>query len=483
MITRISRMFRRTKRKGALPAAEEAFAPPPRPTGGWPLLWWRFNRFLERHLPRDLYRRTLLIVVLPVLLLMLVIIGIVLERHWENVTKRLSKSFGREVGLLVHLYDTGPKTPQALHQLERMANSILDIGLSVEHGTLPPIKPRPWFSILHYRLAKYMARFVPGRPFWINASQPGYVDVRVLVDDDLVFRFRPEWDRVYASSTPLLLLWIFVSSAILIGIAVLFLRKQISPIVDLARAMQDFGKGREVPNIRPRGALEVRSAWLAFLAMKKRIERHLEQRAAMLAGISHDLRTILTRFRLELSLLDGDPRHIAAMKRDVDEMQHMLQGYMDFVRGAETELAVEYDLCALLDEVSRRVRGRGPEITLQCPGHALLLSVRPGALRRAVLNVLENALRHARSRVSVRLEEEGSFARIIVDDDGPGIPPESRETAFRPFTRLDSARNQDHAGTGLGLTIVRDIIHAHGGRVELGDSPLGGLRVVITLPA
>ena len=461
----------------------DAFSPPPRPPGGWPLLWWRFNRFLERHLPRDLYRRALLIVVVPVLLLMLLIIGIVLERHWEEVTKRLSKSFGREVGLVVRLYDKGPKTPRALRELEEMANDILKIGLSIEHGSLPPVKSRPWFSILHYRLAKYMTRFVPGRPFWIDASQPRHVEVRILVDDNLVFRFRPERERVYASSTPLLLLWVFISSAILIGIAIVFLRKQISPIIDLAHAMQDFGKGREVTKIHPRGALEVRTAWQAFLAMKERIERHMEQRAAMLAGISHDLRTILTRFRLELSLLDGDPEHIKAMKRDVDEMQHMLQGYMDFIRDAETEPVSEYDLCALVEEVRHRTRNEETEIRLQCPGHELRLSIRPGALKRAVLNVLENALRHARSEVVLRLEQGEQQVRIIIDDDGPGIPPESREAAFRPFTRLDTARNQDHAGTGLGLTIVRDIVHAHGGRVELTDSPLGGLRVIITLPS
>ena len=470
----------RTKR----PAADgDVLPPPPRPRGGWPLLWWRFNRFLERHLPQELFRRALLIVVLPMLLLQVVITAIILDRHWEEVTKRLSKSFGREVGLLVRLYDQGPKTRQALQELEHLANEVLDISFSIEHGTLPPVRPRPWYSILHYRLAKYMARFVPGRPFWINASLPDEVDVRILVDDNLVFRFRPERDRVYASSTWLLLLWMITASAILLAIAIIFLRKQIAPIVDLARAMQEFGKGRDVSRLRPRGALEVRQAWQSFLAMKERIERHLEQRAAMLAGISHDLRTILTRFRLELSLLQGDPEHIAALKRDVDEMQRMLQGYMDFVRGAETEPVAEHDLCALAREVHQRLQGEGPRLRLVCPARPVRLKVRAGALKRAMLNVVENALHHARAHVVLRLEKHDHQARIIVDDDGPGIPPEQREAAFRPFTRLDIARNQDHPGTGLGLAIVRDIVHAHGGRVELGESPLGGLRLIITLPS
>ncbi len=456
--------------------------PPQPPSGGWRLLWWRFNRFLERHFPEDLYRRALLIVVLPIVLLFLVTTGIVLDRHWEEVTKRLSKSFARDMGLVVRLYDRGPKTPQALKELQQLVNDSLKIGLSVERGHLPPVKPRPWFSILHYRLSKYVARFVPGRPFWLDTSDPEIVDVRVLVDRNLVFRFRAEKNRVYASSTPLLLLWIAVASLVLLGIAVLFLRKQIAPILDLANAMQAFGKGHQPPPLRPRGASEVRAATEAFLLMKQRIERHVEQRTAMLAGISHDLRTIITRFRLELSMLDADPEHIAALKKDVDEMQHMLEGYMDFVRGAEGEPVRETDICALLRELRGKTRIGEKKLEIQCPGAPVRIAARPGALRRALANVLENALRHARTRVRVTAETGENRLRLVVDDDGPGIPEDQRERVFRPFVRLDDARNLDAAGTGLGLAIARDLVHGHGGRITLADSPLGGLRVEIILP-
>ena len=456
-------------------------APPP-PAGGWRLLWWRFNRFLERHLPADLYRRALLIVVLPILLLFLVTTGIVLDRHWEEVTKRLSKSFGRDIGLIVRLYDRGPKTPAALKELQQLVNETLEIGFSIEHGPLPPVKPRPWFSILHYRLSKYVARFAPGRPFWIDTSAPDKVDVRVLVDKDLVFRFHTWRSRVYASSTSFLLLWMSVASLVLVGIAVLFLRKQIAPILDLAGAMQAFGKGRQPGPLHPRGAAEVRAATEAFLLMKQRIERHVEQRTAMLAGISHDLRTIITRFRLELSMLDADPDHIAALKKDVDEMQHMLEGYMDFVRGAEGEPVRETDICALLQELCEKANCSGKELELRCPDESVHLSVRPGALKRALANVIDNALRHARSWVRISLEMEHSRLRLLVDDDGPGIPEAERGRVFRPFVRLDDARNLDAAGTGLGLAIARDLIHGHGGRITLHDSPLGGLRVEIILP-
>ena len=466
-------------------ATEPAGTPrphPPRPPGGWALLWWRFNRFLERHLPEDLYRRALLIVVVPVVILMLVITGMLLDRHWEEVTKRLSKSFGREIGLIVQLYERSPKTPEALKDLQQMVESTLWLGFSIEHGELPPVRPRPWFSILHYRLSKYVARFAPGKPFWVDTSDPQYVDVRILMDDNLVFRFRTPKDRVYASSTYLLLSWLAVASLLVIAVAVAFLRKQIAPIIDLAEAMQAFGKGRADVTLRVRGAREVRAATEAFLAMKQRIERHVEQRTAMLTGISHDLRTILTRFRLELSLLDADPEHVAALKRDVDEMQHMLNDYMECMRGADGEPARETDLCALLRDVLDGLKPGDKTLELSCPEEKVPVQARPRALKRALLNVLENALRHATSAVRVEVRPEAECIRLFVDDDGPGIPPEERERVFRPFVRLDDARNLDAAGTGLGLSIARDIVHGHGGRMRLGESPLGGLRVDIMLP-
>ena len=474
-------MRRRSETTGA--AASSLAPATPAPAGGWRLIWWRFNRFLERHLPKDLYRRALLIVVLPTVLLFIVTTGVVLDRHWEEVTKRLSKGFGRDIGLIVRLYERGPKTPQALKELESMVNETLALGFSIERGPLPPVKPRPWFSILHYRLSKYVTRFAPGRPFWIDTSAPDRVDVRVLVDRNLVFRFHTWKNRVYAASTSFLLLWIAVSSLVLVGIAVLFLRKQIAPILDLANAMQAFGKGRRPPPLQPRGASEVRAATEAFQLMKQRIERHVEQRTAMLAGVSHDLRTIITRFRLELSMLDADPEHVAALKHDVDEMQRMLEGYMDFVRGAEGEPVREVNVCDLLREVRDRTRMGEKRLELRCPDALVRLAVRPGALRRALANVVENALRHARETVELRVKTEEGRVRLLVDDDGPGVPEPQRERVFRPFVRLDDARNLDAAGTGLGLAIARDLIHGHGGHITLADSPLGGLRVEITLPS
>ncbi len=449
-----------------------------------PTLWWRFNRFLERHLPEGLYKRAMLIVILPVILLQAIMTGIFLERHWEQVTKTLSKSLAREIGFIVALYDTGPKTEDALKKLETLANAHLAIGLHIERGTLPPPRPKPWFSILHYRLSKYVARFVPRRPFWIDTvGRSGYVDIRIQVDEGLIFRFLTPQRRAYAASTYIFILLMTGISLVLLLIAVIFLHKQIKPILRLAEAAQAFGKGREVENFEPRGAAEIRAAAEAFINMKRRIERHVEQRTAMLAGVSHDLRTILTRFRLELSMLEGDDETLRAMREDVDEMQRMLEGYLAFVRGAESEATEETDICALLEAIRADARheqdGRTLEIACTAP---LSAAVRPGAFRRAVYNLLANALRHARQTVRVSAFRNGQYLYVTIEDDGPGIPPQDRERVFRPFVRLDDARNLDRAGTGLGLAIARDIVQGHGGDIELDTSSLGGLKATIRIP-
>jgi len=445
-------------------------------------LWWRFNRFLERHLPGGLYGRSMLIVIVPMLIFQLVMTGIFLERHWEKVTKALSKSLGREIGLVITLYDQGPKTPWALARLENEANEILDMGLRIEHGPLPPPHPRPIFSILHYRLSKYVARFAPGRPFWIDTTgQDGYVDIRIQVDKGVIFRFLTAKSRAYASSTGIFLTWMAGTSFVLLLLAVIFLHKQIKPILRLADAAQAFGKGREIAGFEPRGAREVRAASEAFLDMKRRIERHVEQRTTMLAGVSHDLRTILTRFRLELSMLECDGEQLAAMRADVDEMQRMLEGYIAFVRDYEGEQSRPTDICELLETVRAGLRHEKKRLETECQ-KGLEARVKPTALRRAIANLAANAVNHAASRIRVRAWRAGAYLRIAIEDDGPGIPPGMRERVFRPFVRLDTARNQNMAGTGLGLSIALDIAHKHGGDIELSQAALGGLRAEMRIP-
>jgi two-component system osmolarity sensor histidine kinase EnvZ len=257
------------------------------------------------------------------------------------------------------------------------------------------------------------------------------------------------------------------------------LRNQIRPILTLADAAESFGKGREVPGFRPRGAREVRRAAGAFLEMKRRIERTMEQRTTMLAGVSHDLRTVLTRFKLELALIDESPE-VEALKKDVDEMGRMLEAYLAFARGDSGEQSAPTDMAAFLQELQADAERHGHRASVVFHGHPIV-TVRPAAFRRCLANLVSNAARFAKT-ISITGHRDHRWLSITIDDDGPGIPPNMREEVFKPFLRLDDARNQDEGGTGLGLAIARDIARSHGGDIMLGESPLGGLRATVRVP-
>ncbi len=441
--------------------------------------YFRFNRFLERHLPTGLYSRSLIIVIAPIVLLQTIMAGIILDRHWDNVTKVLGRSLAREIGLITDLYDRSSKSEAAIKDIELVANKRLKLGLEIIRGdVLPAPIDRTLYSLVDAKMTQYLERET-GRPFWINSTaQDGQVEIRVEVEKGLIFRIRTAEDRAYAANTGVLLLAMLMSSLILLIIAVVFLRKQIAPIVELANAAKSFGMGREVVDFRPRGATEVREAGLAFVDMKSRIARHVEQRTAMLAGVSHDLRTILTRFKLELAFL-GDGPKIKPLKEDVEEMQRMLEAYLAFVRGDGGEKSEDVNLAQMFSSVASAVSRGKSHVALDVQD--VNVSIKPNAFRRLISNLLGNAVRYA-NNVKVKGGVENRLLTILVDDDGPGIPTENREDAFRPFVRLDNARNLDETGTGLGLAIALDIAHAHGGEIKLDESPAGGLRAVVEIP-
>jgi len=283
----------------------------------------------------------------------------------------------------------------------------------------------------------------------------------------------------YVSNSEIFLLWMVGTSTVLLIVAIIFLRNQIKPILRLADAAESFGKGREVPNFRPRGAREVRRAAAAFIEMKTRVERAMEQRTAMLAGVSHDLRTVLTRFKLELALIDDTPE-VEAMKKDVDEMARMLEAYLAFARGDSGEASAPTDMAGFLEELKIDAERHGHKASVVFHGPPIV-TVRPAAFRRCLGNLVSNAARFAPS-IAITGHRDHRYLTVTVDDDGPGIPPDMREEVFKPFLRLDDARNQDEGGTGLGLAIARDIARSHGGDITLGDSPLGGLRATVRVP-
>lgn len=436
------------------------------------------SRRVAAAMPKGLYARSLIIIITPVVLLQSVIAYVFMERHWQLVTQRLSAAVTADVAALIDVYDTYPQD-MGHYTLSRIAAQRLALDVEVLKGAeLPPAGPRPFFTLLDEALSDEIRRQIQ-RPFWIDTvGRTNVIEIRVQLKD-AVLRVLARRSQAYASNSHIFLVWMVGTSLILLAVAILFLRNQIRPIQKLAAAAEDFGRGREV-EFRPRGAREVRQAGHAFIEMKRRIERAVESRTAMLNGVSHDLRTILTRFRLSLALL-GDGPEVEDLKRDVDEMGRMLEAYLAFARGDLGEHAVTTDLRALLMELQADAERAGHQTTLDIVGDTEV-TVRADAFRRLLFNLVSNAARHG-DRIAISAHHETRWLVVTVDDDGPGIPSENRDEVFKPFVRLDEARNQDEGGSGLGLAIARDIARSHGGDVSLGDSPLGGLRASVRLPA
>ncbi len=441
-----------------------------------------FNRFLERHLPGGLYQRALIILIAPVVLLQTLMAVIILDRHWDNVTKALGRSLSMEIGMLVDDFQRSGKSAEAIAAIEERARERLRLDMDVIHNAdLPPPVEPPFYALFERKMQKYLTRDT-GRAFWVN-SQGGQVEVQVEVDKGTIFRIRTETERAQASGTGALLALMLASSGVLLGIAMVFLRKQVMPILELADAAKNFGMGRATPAYHPRGADEIREAGNAFLDMRRRIARHVEQRTDMLAGVSHDLRTILTRFKLELAVLGDNPK-VHPLKEDVDEMQHMLEDYMAFVKGDGGEQASDVNVPDAIRLSVENVERDRPDSDSTVQVKSLpeaTVRLKANAFRRLIANLLSNAVRYGR-QVQISGEVKDHRLWIYVDDNGPGIPVSQREEAFRPFVRLDNARNLDETGTGLGLAIAQDIAHAHGGEIILEDGPLGGLRAVVRLP-
>ncbi len=440
-------------------------------------LYDRYGFSLRGVMPKGLYARALLIIIVPMVILQSVIAFVFMERHWNTVTQRLSAAVVQDIAALINIYTTYPDADQA--DIRRIAGEKL--GLQVDFlpvSEMPPPGPKPFFSLLDEALSEEISKRV-GKPFWIDTvGRSALVEIRIKLDDK-VMRVFARRNAAYASNSEIFLFWMVGTSLVLITVAILFLRNQIRPIVRLADAAESFGKGREVPNFRPRGAREVRRAAVAFIEMRSRIERAIEQRTAMLAGVSHDLRTILTRFKLELALL-GDNREIEAMKKDVDEMARMLEAYLAFARGDSGEQSAPTDMADFLDELKADAERNGHTTRVDFRGHPIV-TVRPAAFKRCLANLVSNAARHAQS-IALTGYRDHRWLTVTVDDDGPGIPAQLREDVFKPFLRLDDARNQDEGGTGLGLAIARDIARSHGGDITLSDSPLGGLRATVRVP-
>jgi two-component system, OmpR family, osmolarity sensor histidine kinase EnvZ len=441
-------------------------------------VWDAFGRWFKGMMPTGLYARSLLIIILPMVILQSVVAFVFMERHWNTVTRRLSAGVTQDISALIDIYKNYPHDADNA-QIRRLAQERLGLVVDFLPVTEMPLPgPKPFFSLLDQALSEEIRKQI-GKPFWIDTvGRSALVEIRIQLDDT-VMRVFARRSAAYASNSEIFLLWMVGTSLVLLTVAILFLRNQIRPILRLADAAESFGKGREVPGFRPRGAREVRRAAQAFLEMKRRVERTIEQRTTMLAGVSHDLRTVLTRFKLELALI-GDSPEVEPMRRDVDEMARMLEAYLAFARGDAGEQSAPTDMAAFLDELKTDTERHGHKTAVVFHGHPVV-TVRPHAFKRCLANLVSNAARFG-SAISITGHRDHRWLTVTVDDDGPGIPIGLREDVFKPFLRLDVARNQDEVGTGLGLAIARDIARSHGGDIALADSPLGGLRATVRVP-
>lgn len=438
----------------------------------------RFLRSLRYYLPTGLFTRSLLIIILPMILLQGVIAFIVMERHWQLVTERLSAGVTRDIAAVISLLER-KQTPEEQEEIISIARSTLNLTVYVEpKQDLPAPRPTPLLSILDDILSKQIRSQID-RPFWLDTYGNGsLVEIRIQLEDKTL-RIFTRRNQAYASNTHIFIVWMVAASLVLIGISILFLRGQIRPIIMLTQAAEAFGRGQKNVAYSPRGADEIRRAGLAFILMRERIERQIEQRTTMLNGVSHDLRTILTRFKLQLALA-GDNPDLEGLDKDVDDMQSMLEAYLAFAQNENEENIGELELHPIFEKASNEFELHDKSISYDL-GQVETLKVRPGAFTRVINNIVGNSLRYA-NHLDVKIISAPRSVMLMFDDDGPGIPEESREEVFKPFLRLDEARNLNASGTGLGLSIVRDIVRGHGGDVTLSDSPLGGLRVIVKLP-
>lgn len=430
-------------------------------------------------LPKGLYWRTLLIIVAPAALLQLIITLVFLDDHWQATSKRMSQGVAADVALIIQLYERNP-TPENLEDLQTLA--LRPLRLEVELQPDAPLaipRCRPWGSTLDRHFLRALTQDI-GRDVFYDSTCPGpQVIIRVETPRGIL-QLKAFRDRLQARSGPLFVFWISGATLFLIVVSVIFIRNQVRPIELLADAMEQFGRGEDTGRFRVRGAREVRGATNAFFDMRERISRHIDQRSQLLAGVSHDLRTPLTRLKLQFALMPPSPE-IEDAKRDLADMEQTLDEYLAFAKGQAEEAPEQVDVGALVTEiVADAARHSGVDIKAELSGDATTPG-RTRALKRCLANLIDNAAAHG-EQVRVTVQGQEHAVLICVDDNGGGIPEDQYAEAFRPFSRLDATRSRNQKGVGLGLAIARDVARSHGGDIQLSRSPLGGLRATLRLP-
>ncbi len=437
-------------------------------------------------LPRGLMGRSLLIFVTPLLLVQLVSAYVFFGTHWDLVTRRMSSSLAGDIGMVIELMRLHP-TPAGRKQAFALAAQEMELTFTLhpsdilERTGMLPAASKLADTVMGYSLQDNLTNALNeriGRPVFIDAES-SVRDITIWVQlSDGVLEVRASRKRLYSFTTQIFVVWMVGTSILVLAIASAFTRNQVRAVKRLAVAADSFGKGRPVPDFKPEGASEVRQAGAAFALMRDRLKSQVDQRTEMLAGVSHDLRTPLTRMKLALAMMQGEG--IGDLTEDVTDMERMIEGYLAFARGEGTEASRPADLAALVEDAVVRARRDGGRIEVVCEGD-LSMPLKAQAMSRCLANLIGNAVRYA-TNVKVTARRRGDSAEVIVDDDGPGIATDYRELVFKPFYRIEGSRNPKTGGVGLGLTIARDVARGHGGNIVLEDSPMKGLRVRLMLP-
>ena len=439
-----------------------------------------FFAWLKRYMPRGLYGRAALIMLVPIVGIQLIVSVVFIQRHFDGVTRQMTSNLTHQITYLLDEVNAAPDAQAAADVAHDMGRKLGIVTRFAPETALVGADQRLFYDLSGRAVVQVLYDSVPAVREVDLISNPRLVELKIDSDHGLL-NMRISRSRVSASNPHQLLVLMIVSGVAMTLISIIFLRNQLRPIRRLARASEAFGRGQIMP-YSPSGAVEVRSAGAAFVDMRNRIERQIEQRTMMLSGVSHDLRTPLTRFRLGLSLL-ADREGAEALEHDVEEMEHLLDAFLAFARGDALDDPERLDPTELVRACVEKAGRNGADVRLVQAVGAGEVRLRPRALTRALDNLIGNALRYgSRADVSVHLSDKALVLRV--DDDGPGIPEALREEALKPFARLDAARNQDQgSGVGLGLAITQDIARRHGGTLRLGSAPdLGGLRADIVLP-
>jgi two-component system osmolarity sensor histidine kinase EnvZ len=433
------------------------------------------NNFLKKYLPTGLFYRSLIIVAAPTIIMQIIITVVFFDSIWIKSNKGLTSSLVGEIKTLSDIY-TGEDQKQIDYLTEQFKHNF-DFVINIKDEKLPAVSGERKYSPMDRSLRRELKRVFGNSNYWFDTvAYKDVVEIRVNSNDKIIQILFPK-EKIAPSSVRLFILWITLPSFLLISIAIIFLKNQTKPIINLAKAAERFGKGDFVSGVRPSGASEIRKAAYEFDRMAKRIDRHLKQRSEMLSGISHDLRTPLTRLKLQLAVLDQKDISVK-MSKDIDEMQNMLNTYLDFAKSQVQEESVAISINKLLEEIVNEKNNKNLYLNLSVE---VVLVGRKNALKRCFNNIIENGLNYA-SNVYLSINKTTSVLNIFIDDDGPGIPLEQYKNVFKPFYRLDKSRNLNHSGVGLGMSIAEDIARSHGGNIELNESIHKGLQVRVSLP-